>query len=233
MAASAAGTSVRVSAAMTSRAPEKALRRAATASPSMTSMTGVLPGPPPVFNPFGATTLDCPRSIMRILNGRTSTPSLFYRHAHGVCRTAAQRRAGMNRHTSFGSPYLLGFEHLERLLERTARTAGDSYPPYNIEELEDGGIRITLAVAGFSKEELNVTEEDRQLVVRGRQAEPNGKTFLHRGIAARQFLRSFVLADGIEVGAAALENGLLKIDLARKQVQQSVRVVEIKTGGLP
>jgi HSP20 family molecular chaperone IbpA len=88
---------------------------------------------------------------------------------------------------TFGSPYLLGFEHLERLLERTTRTAGDSYPPYNIEETEDGGIRITLAVAGFSREELSVTEEDRQLVVRGRQAEANDKTFLHRGIAARQF----------------------------------------------
>jgi HSP20 family molecular chaperone IbpA len=138
----------------------------------------------------------------------------------------------MNRHTTFGSPYLLGFEHLERLLERTARTAGDSDPPYNIEASEDGGIRITLAVAGFSREELSVTEEDRQLVVRGRQAEAEGKTFLHRGIAARQFLRSFVLADGIEVTAAALENGLLKIDLARKQVQPSVRTVEIKTGEL-
>jgi HSP20 family molecular chaperone IbpA len=138
----------------------------------------------------------------------------------------------MNRHTTFGSPYLLGFEHLERLLERTARTAGDSYPPYNIEQFEGGGICITLAVAGFAKDELSVTEEDRQLVVRGRQAEADGKTFLHRGIAARQFLRSFVLADGIEVTAAALENGLLKIDLARRQVQPSVRVVDIKTGGL-
>ena len=138
----------------------------------------------------------------------------------------------MNRHTTFGSPYLLGFEHLERLLERTARTGGDSYPPYNIEEMEKGGIRISLAVAGFSKEELSVTEEDRQLVVRGRQAEPDGKTFLPRGIAARQFLRSFVLADGIEVVAAALENGLLKIDLAREQVQPSIRVVDIKTGDI-
>jgi len=137
----------------------------------------------------------------------------------------------MNRHTSFGSPYLLGFEHLERLLERTARTAGDSYPPYNIEELEDGGIRITLAVAGFAQEELSVSEEDRQLVVRGRQAEANGKTFLHRGIAARQFLRSFVLADGIEVSSAALENGLLTIDLARRPVQPNVRVIDISTGG--
>ena len=139
----------------------------------------------------------------------------------------------MNRHTTFGSPYLLGFDHLERLLERTARTAGDSYPPYNIEAFDDGSLRIILAVAGFSKEELSVTEEDRQLVVRGKQAEADGKTFLHRGIASRQFLRSFVLADGIEVAAAALENGLLKIDLARKPVQPTVRVVDIKTGGLP
>lgn len=138
----------------------------------------------------------------------------------------------MNKQTIFASPYLLGFDHLERLLERTVRTAGESYPPYNIEELENGGIRITLAVAGFSQEELSVTEEDRQLVIRGRQAEAKDKTFLHRGIAARQFLRSFVLADGIEVTAAALANGLLKIDLARKQVQPSRRVVEIKTGGL-
>lgn len=135
----------------------------------------------------------------------------------------------MNRHTTFGSPYLLGFEHLERLLERSARAAGDAYPPYNIEEIP-GGLRITLAVAGFSKEELSVTEEDRQLVVRGKQNEPDGKTFLHRGIAARQFLRSFVLADGIEVATAALENGLLKIDLARRVVQPSVRVVDIKSG---
>lgn len=137
----------------------------------------------------------------------------------------------MNRHTTFGSPYLLGFEHLERLLERSARAAGDAYPPYNIEEIP-GGLRITLAVAGFSKDELSVTEEDHQLVVRGKQSEQDGKTFLHRGIAARQFLRSFVLADGIEVAAAALENGLLKIDLARKPTEPSVRTVEIKTGDL-
>jgi len=139
----------------------------------------------------------------------------------------------MNKHTSFGSPYLLGFEHLERLLERTARNAGDAYPPYNIEGLADGGIRITLAVAGFTHEELSVTEEDRQLVVRGRQTEINGKTFLHRGIASRQFLRSFVLADGIEVAVAALQNGLLRIDLARKHVQPNVRVINITTGDLP
>ncbi len=138
----------------------------------------------------------------------------------------------MNRHTIFGSPYLLGFEHLERLMERAAQRAGDAYPPYNIEELEEGVIRITLAVAGFAKEELGVTEEDHQLVVRGVKTEENSKTFLHRGIAARQFLRSFVLADGIEVSSAALENGLLKIDLARKQVQPSLRAIDIRTGGL-
>jgi len=136
----------------------------------------------------------------------------------------------MNRHTTFASPYLLGFEHLERLLERSARTAGDSYPPYNIETFSQGGLRITLAVAGFSKDELSITEEDRQLVIRGKQSEPEGKTFLHQGIAARQFLRSFVLADGIEVTAAALENGLLKIDLVRRQIQPAVRTVEIETG---
>ena len=117
----------------------------------------------------------------------------------------------MNRHTTFGSPYLLGFDHLERLLERTARTSGVSYPPYNIEAFDDNSLRITLAVAGFSKEELSVTEEDRQLVVRGKQVE----------------------ADGIEVIAAALENGLLKIHLSRKQVQPSVRVVDNKIGDMP
>ncbi|HEX4028129.1 MAG TPA: Hsp20 family protein [Rhizomicrobium sp.] len=165
------------------------------------------------------------------MNTGSDTPLLFYRQPIMGAGQPLKGGLDMNRQTIFGSPYLLGFEHLERLLERTARTAGDSYPPYNIEELEDGGIRITLAVAGFSNEELSVTEEDRQLVVRGRQAEASDKTFLHRGIAARQFLRSFVLADGIEVTAAALANGLLKIDLARKQVQPSVRVIDIKTGG--
>jgi HSP20 family molecular chaperone IbpA len=173
-----------------------------------------------------------PLPVTHILNGAWRTPFLCYRPPFPGAGQPLKGGLDMNRQMTFGSPYLLGFEHLERLLERTAKAAGDSYPPYNIEELQNAGIRITLAVAGFSCEELSVTEEDRQLVVRGRQAEANGKTFLHRGIAARQFLRSFVLADGIEVTAAALENGLLKIDLARKQVQPSVRVVEIKTGGL-
>ncbi len=138
----------------------------------------------------------------------------------------------MTRNAYFDSPFLLGFEPLERLLERTAKSAGDSYPPYNIEATPEGGIAITLAVAGFAKEEISVTVEDRQLIIRGRQNEAGGKTFLHRGIAARQFLRAFVLADGIEVKSAALANGLLRIILTRPDIQPSVRVVDIKTGGI-
>jgi HSP20 family molecular chaperone IbpA len=130
------------------------------------------------------------------------------------------------------SPFLLGFEQLERALDRTAKHAGDGYPPYNIESLEGEGLRLTLAVAGFAKDDIAITVEDRQLVIRGRQSEAGDKTFLHRGIAARQFLRSFVLADGIEVKSAALEHGLLKIDLERPDPKPSVRVVEIKNGGL-
>lgn len=132
----------------------------------------------------------------------------------------------------FNSPFFLGFEPLERLLERAAKSAGDGYPPYNIEETSDGGLAITLAVAGFGQEDISVTVEDRELVIKGRQNEAEGKTFLHRGIAARQFLRSFVLADGIEVKSAALESGLLRIALARPDVKPKVRVIEIKSGGV-
>ena len=138
----------------------------------------------------------------------------------------------MSRLSLFNSPLLLGFEHFERALDRVNKISSDGYPPYNIEQLGENELRITLAVAGFTMADLTITIEDNQLVIRGKQADADGKTFLHRGIAARQFLRSFVLADGIEVTAAALENGLMKIDLARRQVQPSVRVVEIKTGGL-
>jgi HSP20 family molecular chaperone IbpA len=136
---------------------------------------------------------------------------------------------GMNRNPAFGSPFLLGFEHLERLLERTAKSAGDAYPPYNIEDAGDGGLTITLAVAGFSADELGVTLEEKQLVIRGKQTESTDRTFLHRGIAARQFERAFVLAEGIEVTGAMLENGLLSIHLARPCVETPVRTIEIKT----
>jgi len=135
----------------------------------------------------------------------------------------------MNRTVYFNSPFLLGFEHLERLLERTAKSAGDGYPPYNIEQTGEDSLRIALAVAGFTREELNVTVEDRQLVIRGRQSDGGDRNFLHRGIAARQFQRAFVLAEGIEVTGATLENGLLTIELKRPKTDTIIRNVEIKS----
>lgn len=128
----------------------------------------------------------------------------------------------------FNSPLLLGFDHLERLLERTAKAAGDGYPPYNIEELTDNRLRITLAVAGFSRDELNITVEDNQLTIRGKQVDGGDKTFLHRGIAARQFQRAFVLAEGIEVTGASLENGLLVVELKRRKVEPEIQTIEIR-----
>jgi HSP20 family molecular chaperone IbpA len=135
----------------------------------------------------------------------------------------------MTRNMAFNSPFLLGFEHLERLLERTAKTAGDGYPPYNIEDSGDDRLRITLAVAGFASDELAVTVEDKQLVIRGKQTESGDRTFLHRGIAARQFQRAFVLAEGIEVTGAELENGLLSIELSRPRAEALTRTIEIRT----
>ncbi len=133
---------------------------------------------------------------------------------------------------SFGShPYLLGFEQLERLVERTAKTASEGYPPFNIEATSDNTYRITLAVAGFRDEDLSITVEDRQLVVRGRQAEDLAeRVFLHRGIAARAFQRSFVLADGVEVAGADLELGLLHIDLRRSVPDAVVQTIRIGRG---
>ena len=137
----------------------------------------------------------------------------------------------MNRTTYFNSPFLLGFEHLERLLERTAKAASDGYPPYNIEELDPETLKITLAVAGFAREELNVTLEENQLVIRGKQSESTDKAFLHRGIAARQFQRAFVLAEGIDVRGAELENGLLSITLNRPKPEARIRTIEITSSG--
>ena len=138
----------------------------------------------------------------------------------------------MNRTVYFNSPFLLGFEHLERLLERTAKSAGDGYPPYNIEQTSEDSLRIALAVAGFTRDELNVTVEDRQLVIRGKQGEGADRNFLHRGIAARQFQRAFVLAEGIEVTGATLENGLLTIELTRPKADTIVRTIDIRAGRL-
>jgi len=135
----------------------------------------------------------------------------------------------MSRVSMFNSPLLLGFDQLERTLDRLAKNA-EGYPPYNIERIGENGLRITLAVAGFGPDELNVTVEDRQLVIKGRQNEQTDRTFLHRGIAARQFQRSFVLAEGIEVTGAELCNGLLTVEMTRPKAEPVVRTVEIRTG---
>ena len=121
----------------------------------------------------------------------------------------------MSRMSVFNSPLLLGFDHFERTLDRISKSTADGYPPYNIEQTSSDGLRITLAVAGFGSDELSVQIEDSQLVIRGRQIEEDDRIYLHRGIAARQFLRTFVLAEGIEVVSADLDNGLLHIDLRR------------------
>ena len=137
----------------------------------------------------------------------------------------------MTKLTLTAHPFLLGFEQLERLVERTAKSGNDGYPPYNIEQTSDRSYRITLAVAGFSETDLSITVEDRQLVIRGRQGEDGAdRTFLHRGIAARQFLRTFVLADGVEVGEAVMENGLLHVDLSRHVPETVVQTVRIRKG---
>lgn len=136
----------------------------------------------------------------------------------------------MNRNGTFNSPFLLGFDHLERVLDRMSKSTSDGYPPYNIEETGPDRLRIVLAVAGFTMEELAVTVEDKQLVIRGKQTESTGKTFVYRGIAARQFQRAFVLADGIEVTGAELKNGLLSIELARPKAESATRRIDIING---
>ena len=137
----------------------------------------------------------------------------------------------MSRVPSFSSPFLLGFDDIERALDRVAKAA-DGYPPYNIERLardEDNPerLRITLAVAGFTRDELDVTIEENQLVIRGRQQDDKQRHYLHRGIAARQFQRTFVLADGMDVISADLDHGLLSIDLARPEPERVVRTIAI------
>lgn len=131
-------------------------------------------------------------------------------------------------------PFLLGFDQLERLAERTAKTGTDGYPPFNIEQAGENTFRITLAVAGFAEDNLSITVEDRQLVIRGRQADcAEDRVFLHRGIAARQFQRAFVLAEGVEVAAASLENGLLHIDLERAEPEPVVQTIRISPASAP
>ena len=139
----------------------------------------------------------------------------------------------MNRTILFDSPFLLGFENTRALIERAAKAAAESYPPYNVEERAAGGIRITLAVAGFCADQLSVTVEDNQLTVSGKRDGPaeatgDGREFLHRGIAARGFVRSFVLGEGTEVEAASLEHGLLHIDLLRHEPERVVKSIPIR-----
>ena len=135
----------------------------------------------------------------------------------------------MTRLSLFNSPFLLGFDELERALDRSAKASSDGYPPYNIEQIGENGLRITLAVAGFSEDELSITVEDRQLIIRGKQKDDADRVYLHRGIAARQFQRSFVLAEGIEVVGATLDNGLLNIDLVRPKPESRQRTIKIAT----
>ncbi len=135
----------------------------------------------------------------------------------------------MTKLTLGSHPYLLGFEQIERLLERNAKSGNEGYPPFNIEQTSDHGYRITLAVAGFRDDDLSITVEDRQLVIRGRQTDDgNDRIFLHRGIAARQFQRSFVLADGVDVVGATMENGLLHVDLERAEPEMAVQTIAIR-----
>lgn len=127
-------------------------------------------------------------------------------------------------------PFLLGFDQLERLVERTAK-AENGYPPYNIEQIDANMFRITLAVAGFAEDDLSITVEDRQLVVRGKQSDDSDeRVFLHRGIAARQFQRTFVLADGVDVAGAAMKNGLLHVELTRSVPESVVKTIKIEAG---
>ena len=134
----------------------------------------------------------------------------------------------MTRISLLNSPFLLGFEQVERTLDRIAKTSGEGYPPYNIEQVGEDRLRITLAVAGFALEELEVQLEANQLTVRGRQQDEPGRVFLHRGIAARQFQRSFVLAEGVDVTGASLDNGLLNIELRRPPIESEVRQIAIQ-----
>ncbi|MEM8987984.1 MAG: Hsp20 family protein [Pseudomonadota bacterium] len=127
----------------------------------------------------------------------------------------------------FDSPFLLGFDQIQRVIDRAAKSAGEGYPPYNIEEMSANAWRITLAVAGFAKADLSATVEDNQLVVRGQTSDEKDRVYLHRGIAARRFQRSFVLADGVDVSGAHMENGLLHIDLTRKTIAADVKTINI------
>jgi HSP20 family molecular chaperone IbpA len=131
----------------------------------------------------------------------------------------------------FNSPLLLGFDQFERTLDRIAKAGQEGYPPYNVEQIGDDRLRITLAVAGFRAQDIDIQVEDNQLTIRGQQPDDAERVFLHRGIAARQFVRSFVLAEGLEVAEAGLDNGLLSIGLKRVKSSPKVRSIPISSSG--
>ena len=135
----------------------------------------------------------------------------------------------MSRNIAFNSPFLLGFDHLERMLESAAKASAEGYPPYNIEQIGENRLRISLAVAGFTMDDLAVTVEDAQLVVRGKCSKSDeGRIFIHRGIAKRQSQRTFVLAEGIEISGATMDNGLLHVDLDRPVHEPEIRSIKIE-----
>jgi HSP20 family molecular chaperone IbpA len=147
--------------------------------------------------------------------------------------SALPARGGMEQKmTVFNNPHLLGFDHFERILDRAAKASAEGYPPYNIEQTGENNIRITLAVAGFTMDDLQVSVEDNQLVIRGKQQDDSHqRVFVHRGIASRQFQRAFVLAEGIEIVGATLDNGLLHVDLDRIVPEPEVKTIKIQQGG--
>lgn len=158
-------------------------------------------------------------------------PTAFEGCRKGPVKVASEGFETMSRVPSLSSPFLLGFDEIERALDRVSKAA-EGYPPYNIERIarddrQPERLRITLAVAGFTRDQLDVTVEEKQLVIRGRQQDDKPRQYLHRGIAARQFQRCFVLADGMEVLCADLKNGLLSIDLARPEPERVVKTISI------
>src|SRR5262245_31366052 len=148
---------------------------------------------------------------------------------NGFLDARSSEEGSMSRVSMFNSPLLLGFDQLERTLDRLAKSA-EGYPPYNIERIGENGLRITLAVAGFTNDDLAIELVESQLTVRGKQTDDGDRVFLHRGIAARQFQRSFMLAEGIEVTGARLDNGLLSIDLVRPVQEPRIRRIRIEAG---
>jgi HSP20 family molecular chaperone IbpA len=171
------------------------------------------------------------RPILPILMGTVPNWGRAFRQRNAIAARSIEEMCAMTTRLSlFNSPLLLGFDHFERTLDRVSKASADGYPPYNIEQIGPDQLRITVAVAGFTSQDLSVQTENNQLLIRGRQSDDDkDRVYLHRGIAARQFQRSFVLADGIEVTGASTDNGLLHVDLKRPLAETRVKTVEIKT----